>query len=102
MKLYVKAVTTFITFIFINDTSIIFKSRSQTIKKRYRNNVYFVNNSSTNFIVSNTNHDYCEWENTITIRLNASHNINKEYVNSFGLHFLYQDTLIITDEFNTR
>ena len=42
----------------------------------------------------------CEWDNTVTIKLDASDDSDKEYKKKFGVNFMDEDTLIIGDDMN--
>lgn len=73
---------------------------AQKALQRYNKNIDFLDNCSTNFLKSKKNHEFCEWSDTVTIKLDASDNTDKEYEDTFGLHFLDEKTLIIGDDMN--
>ncbi len=68
--------------------------------QRYNKNIDFLDSCSTNFLKSKKTHEFCEWSDTVTIKLDASDNTEKEYKDTFGLHFLDEKTLIIGDNMN--
>lgn len=67
-------------------------SRAQ---RRFRHAVDFVDHCSTNFKKSKSSAECCEWDNTVTIKLDASDDPDKEYRKKFGVNFMDEDTLII-------
>ena len=74
-------------------------SRAQ---RRFRHVVDFLDHCNTNFKKSKSSSECCEWDNTVTIKLDASDNDNsdKEYRKKFGVNFMDEDTLIIGDDMN--
>lgn len=72
-------------------------SRAQ---RRFRHAVDFLDHCSTNFRKIRSSDEYCEWDNTVTIKLDASDDPDKEYRNKFGSDFRHEDTLIIGDDMN--
>lgn len=84
----------------MNDPSVLLESHAQRIKRQYCDNVDFVDNCQTNFRKSKSSDDYCEWNDTVTIKINASDNPDKEYRSKFGVHFLDESTFIVGDEYN--
>jgi hypothetical protein len=67
---------------------------------RFRHAVDFVDQCDTNFKKTRSYDEYCEWDNTVTIKLDASDDPDKEYMNKFGVNFLDEETLIIGDDMN--
>ena len=67
-------------------------SRAQ---RRFRQAADFLDHCSTNFRKIRSSDEYCEWDNTVTIKLDASDDPDKEYRNKFGSDFRHEDTLII-------
>lgn len=72
-------------------------SRAQ---KQFRHAVDFIDQCKTNFRKTSSFDEYCEWDNTVTIRLDASDDPVKEYRKKFGVNFMDEDTLIIGDSMN--
>ncbi len=67
---------------------------------RFRHAVDFVDQCKTNFRKTKDSSEYCEWSDTVTIKLDASDHSDDEYKNKFGGNFLDEETLIIGDEMN--
>ena len=72
-------------------------SRTQ---RRFRHAVDFLDHCNTNFKKSKSSTECCEWDNTVTIKLDASDNSDKEYREKFGVNFMDENTLIIGDDMN--
>jgi hypothetical protein len=72
-------------------------SRAQ---ERFRHAVDFLDHCNTNFKKSKSATDCCEWDNTVTMKLDASDESDKEYRKKFGVNFMDEDTLIIGDDMN--
>lgn len=67
-------------------------------QKRFERVVDFVDQCQTNFTKLKSNDDYCEWSDTVTIKIDVG--ATEEYTNKFGVNFLDKDTLIVGDEMN--
>ena len=72
-------------------------SRAQ---EKFRHAVNFLDHCNTNFRKIRSSDEYCEWDNTVTIKLDASDDPDKEYKKKFGVNFMDEDTLIIGDDMN--
>lgn len=70
------------------------------VQKQFEHIVDFVDQCQTNFKKTKSASEYCEWSNTVTVKLNASDHSDKEYTNKFGVKFSDEDTLIVGDEMN--
>lgn len=69
-------------------------------QRRFRHAVDFLDHCNTNFRKSKSSTECCEWDNTVTIKLDASDDSDKEYRKKFGVNFMDEDTLIIGDDMN--
>lgn len=69
-------------------------------QKKFKHAVDFLDNCNTNFKKSKSSTECCEWDNTVTIKLDASDDPDKEYRKKFGVNFMDEDTLIIGDDMN--
>ena len=84
------------------------ESYASRAQRRFGRIVDFVDKCQTNFkktlsgsaCATNSTNEYCEWSDTVTIKLNASDHSDNEYTDKFGVNFLDEDTLIIGDEMN--
>ncbi len=72
-------------------------SRAQ---RRFKHAVDFLEHCNTNFKKSKSSTECCEWDNTVTIKLDASDDSDKEYRKKFGVNFMDENTLIIGDDMN--
>lgn len=72
-------------------------SRAQ---RPFRHAVDFLDQCKTNFKKSKSSNECCEWYNTVTIKFDASDNLDKEYRKKFGKNFMDEDTLITGDDTN--
>ena len=68
--------------------------------KQFIQAVKFLDECDTNFEKTKSCNDYCEWSNTVTIKLDASDYSDVEYKNKFGVDFMDENTLIVGDEMN--
>ena len=82
------------------DTRRHIKNNMSRPQERFRYAVDFVNQCETNFTKIISSDKYCEWGNTVTIKLDASDDPDKEYRKKFGVGFMDEDTLIIGDDMN--
>ena len=69
-------------------------------QRRFRHAVDFLDHCNTNFRKSKSSTECYEWDNTVTIKLDASDDSDKEYRKKFGVNFMDEDTLIIGDDMN--
>lgn len=67
-------------------------------QKRFEEVVDLVDQCGTNFKKVKITSDYCEWSNTITLKLDAGY--SKEYTKKFGVDFMNEETLILGDDIN--
>lgn len=67
------------------------------IQKPYKNIVYFVDQCKCNFKKTRNAKDYCEYDDIVTIKLDAYDNLYKQYISQFNVHFLNENTLIVDD-----
>lgn len=67
-------------------------------QKRFEDLIDFVDQCDTNFKKMKRTYDYCEWSNTITIKLDAG--CSEEYTNKFGINFMNEETFILGDDIN--
>ncbi len=70
-------------------------SRAQ---RRFKHVVDFLDQCETNFKKIRSSDDYCGWDNTVTIKLDASDDSDREYRKKFSVNFMDEDTLIIGDD----
>lgn len=73
---------------------------AQKQQQRLESYVEFLDKCKTNFKKTKDTNEYCEWNDTVTIKLDASNKVENDYANAFGTRFLDEETLIVCDDNN--
>jgi hypothetical protein len=66
-------------------------------QRRFKHTVDFLDQCETNFKKIQCSTEYCEWDNTVTIRLDTSDDPVKEYKKKFGVNFMDENEVVAED-----